>query len=189
MNYIYETPWWLPTGIALLGVILFITGNNRVDKKLRLAGVIVMALAIILAMVSFFLDSPREKVIKRTYALVDSVEARDWNRMSSYLHPNVNFTTLFTDREALVAAARKGAEYSELKQARIISLDATVLPDAIIRTTFRVNTSMREASGLSDWVLEWEKTDAGWVVKNITPEGGPGITGGMLEEAIKSRGK
>ena len=39
MNYIYETPWWLPTGIALLGVILLVTGNNRVDKRLRLAGI------------------------------------------------------------------------------------------------------------------------------------------------------
>ena len=49
MNYIYETPWWLPSGIALLGIILFITGNNRLEKRLRLAGILVVALAVILA--------------------------------------------------------------------------------------------------------------------------------------------
>src|SRR6266581_9667179 len=52
MNYIYETPWWLPTGIALLGVILFVTGNNRLEKRLRIAGIIVIAFAVILALVS-----------------------------------------------------------------------------------------------------------------------------------------
>ncbi|HEV8377584.1 MAG TPA: hypothetical protein VGP99_01950 [Tepidisphaeraceae bacterium] len=187
MNYIYETPWWLPTGIALLGIILFVTGNNRLEKRLRLAGILIVALAIILALVSFFLDSDREKVIKRTNALVESLEARDWNRMATYLHPNVAITT-FTGRDAVVSAARNAAEYSNLRQVRVVSLDATVLPDHI-RSTLRVNTTLRDGTGLTDWALEWEETDAGWVVRNITPEGGPGITGGMLEEQIRSRGR
>src|SRR3954463_10655610 len=142
MNYIYETPWWLPTGIALLGVILFITGNNRAEKRLRLAGIIVIALAVVLAMVSYLLDSPREKVIKRTYALVDSVEKRDWDRMGTYLSPGVAIV-VFDGRDAVVSAAQKAADYSELKQVRIISLDATVLPDQTIRTTLRVTTTLR----------------------------------------------
>lgn len=188
MNYIYETPWWLPTGIALLGIILFVTGNNRVERRLRLAGMIVVALAIVLALVSFLLDSDREKVIKRNYALVDSVEKRDWSAMGTYLHANVAIVT-FNGREVVVNAAKNAAEYSDLKQVRIVTLDATVLPDETIRTTMRVNANMREASGLTDWTLEWEKSDGVWVVRNITPEGGPGITGGVLEEAIRSRGR
>jgi len=188
MNYIYETPWWLPTGIALLGVILFVTGNNRVEKRLRLGGIIIIALAVVLAVVSFFLDSDREKVVKRTYGLVESVEARDWNRMGTYLHQDVAIVT-YTGRDAVVAAARNAAEFSDLRQVRVVSLDAAVLPDDTIRATLRVNTNLRDGVGLTDWVLEWEKTDAGWVVRNITPEGGPGITGGMLEEAIRNRGK
>src|SRR2546426_2283439 len=101
MNYIYETPWWLPTGIALLGIILFVTGNNRLEKRLRLAGIVIVALAVILALVSFFLDSDREKVIKRSNALVESIDARDWSRLATYLHPNVTIVT-FTGREAVV---------------------------------------------------------------------------------------
>src|SRR5687767_12714217 len=185
MNYIYETPWWLPTGIALLGVILFVTGNNRLEKRLRLAGIIVIALAVILAVLSFFLDSDREKVVKRTHGLVNSIEARDWNRMATYLHPNVAVVT-FTGRDAVVNAARNAAEYSNLRQVRVVSLDATVLPDQI-RTTLRVNTTLRDGTGLTDWVLEWEEMDGNWVVHHITPEGGPGITGGALEEYIRNR--
>src|SRR4051794_35028905 len=188
MNYIYETPWWLPTGIALLGVILFVTGNNRLEKRLRLAGIVVIALAVVLAVVSFLLDSDRERVVKRTHGLVESVEARDWNRMGTYLHPNVAIVT-FTGRDAVVAATRNAAEYSDLRQVRVVSLDATELPDETIRATLRVNTNLRDGTGLTDWVLEWEKTDAGGVVRNITPEGGPGITGGMLEDAIRLWGK
>jgi len=188
MNYIYETPWWLPTGIALLGIILFITGNNRLEKRLRIAGIIVIAFAVILALVSYFLDSDREKVVKRTHALVQSVEARDWNRMGDYLHPNVAVSA-FTGREQVVNGTRRAAEYSDLRQARIVSLDATVMPDHIIRVTMRVNGTTRDGSLPTDWTLEWEETDGGWVVRNITPEGGPGITGGMLEEQIRSRGR
>ena len=187
MNYIYETPWWLPTGIALLGVILFVTGNNRLEKRIRLAGIIAVALAVILALVSFLLDSDREKVVKRTYGLVDSVEKGDWSRMATYLHPNVTIV-VYNGRDAVVNAARNAAEYSNLRQVRVVSLDANVLPDQI-RTTLRVNTTLRDGTGLTDWVLEWEELDGSWVVHQITPEGGPGITGGMLEEYIRSRGK
>ena len=187
MNYIYETPWWLPTGIALLGAILFITGNNRVEKRLRLAGILVIALAVILAVVSYFLESPREKVIKRTYALVESVEKRDWDRMGTYLHPNVA-VSVFNGRDAVVTGTRRAAEYSELRQARVMSLDATELPDQI-RVTVRVNGQTRDGSLPTDWTLEWEETEAGWVVRNITPEGGPGIPGGTLDDYIKNRGR
>ena len=144
MNYIYETPWWLPTGIALLGIILFVTGNNRLEKRLRLAGIAVIALAVILALVSYLLDSDREKVIKRTHGLVESVEKRDWARMANYLHPNVTIAT-FSGRDAVVTAAKNAAEYSDLRQVRVISLDATVLPDQIIRATLRVNTRLAES--------------------------------------------
>jgi len=188
MNYIYETPWWLPTGIALLGFILFVTGNNRMEKRLRLAGIIVIALAVILAVASYLLDSDREKVVKRTYGLVESVEKRDWERMKTYLNPNVSLT-VFIGRDALVNAAKNAAEYSDLKQVRVVSLDATVLPDQGIRATLRVTTALRDGTGLTDWVLEWEQVDGVWMVRNITPEGGPGITGGMLEDYIRNRGR
>jgi len=118
MNYIYETPWWLPTGIALLGVILFVTGNNRLEKRLRTGGIVVIALAVILAVVSFLLDSDREKVVKRTNAWVQSVEARDWNRMATYLHPNVAVSVFAAAiRWSTARAGRRNT--SDLRQARV----------------------------------------------------------------------
>jgi len=68
-------------------------------------------------------------------------------------------------------------------------MDATVLPDQIIRVTMRVNGTTRDGSLPDGLTLEWEETDGAWMVRNITPEGGPGIPGGMLEDFIRNRGK
>ena len=188
MNYIYETPWWLPAGIALLGLILFVTGNNRLEKKLKWAGIAAIAFAIGLALLSFFLDSDREKVMKRTRGLVESVNTRDWNRMGIYLHPDVT-VSMWAGRDRVVNAAKSAAESSDLKDVRTASLDATVLPDDTIRAMLRVTATMKDGTSFTDWTLEWEKTDAGWMVKNITPQGGPGISGAMLEDIIRARGR
>jgi hypothetical protein len=188
MNYIYETPWWLPSGIAGLGLILFVTGKNRLEKNLKLAGIIVILFGVGLALLSFFLDSDREKVIKRTRGLVESVNAKDWNKMGVYLHPNVN-VVVWSGRDAVVTAAKTAAENSDLKEVHTTSLDAVVLPDDTIRANLRVTATIRDGTSFSDWTLEWEKTDQGWVARNITPQGGPFITGAMLEDYIRARGK
>jgi len=143
-------------------------------KETETGGIVVIALAVILAVVSFLLDSDREKVVKRTNALVQSVEARDWNRMATYLHPNVA-VSVFAGRDQGGQRHAPGAEYSDLRQARVVSMDATVLPDQIIRVTMRVNGTTRDGLAFrTDWTLEWEETDGAWMVRNITPEGGPG---------------
>jgi hypothetical protein len=188
MNYIYETPWWLPAGIALLGLILLVTGNNRLEKKLKIAGIIVISLGVLLAVASYFLDSEREKVMKKTQALVSSVEARDWNRMKTLLHPNVT-VSVFAGRDRVVEATRTAAEYADVKNVRITSLDATELPDEIIRATLGVHASMKDGASLTNWDVEWEKTDEGWVARNIVPRGGPGISSLMIEEYIRARGR
>jgi hypothetical protein len=188
MNYIYETPWWLPAGIALLGLILFITGNNRLEKKLRTAGIIVIILGIALAVVSFLLDSEREKVVKRTRALVKSVENRDWQAMGSYLHPNVTITFL-SGRERVVDAAKAATEYGNVREVRITGLDTTINPDETIRASIRVYATIREGNSFTDWDLEWEKNDDVWLARNIVPRGGPGITGTMIDDYLRRGGR
>jgi hypothetical protein len=188
VDYIYETPWWLPTGIALLGLILLVTGNNRLEKRLKFAGIGIIILGVLLAVTSYLLDSDREKVVQRTRGLVNSVESRDWKRMETYLHPNVTISK-FSGRDNVVNAARAAAEYSDLRQARVSGVEATVLPDQNITVSLRVNATARDGSGPSDWLLEWEEIDQGWVVRNIVPQGGPGISGAMMEEHIRARGR
>ena len=52
-DLLFDTPWWLPPSIAGAGVVLFVTGNKRVEQKIRLAGLAVICLAVLLAAVSY----------------------------------------------------------------------------------------------------------------------------------------
>src|SRR5437016_2951030 len=89
VNGIYEllfhTPWWLPAGIAVLGVVLFWTGNNRLETRVRTAGLIVIALAVVLGVVSYLVDTDLERAVDRSRDLTRSVEHHDWEKMRSIL--------------------------------------------------------------------------------------------------------
>ena len=123
MNFIYETPWWLPSGFLFLGVVLFVTGNNRLERKLMYGGIAAMAVGILIALVSYLLDSPREMVIKRTRSLVAAMEDREWKAFEQLLHPQVTIVT-WKGRTALTEEAKLYADRYDLKSVSIIRLDA-----------------------------------------------------------------
>src|SRR6476646_3389166 len=97
---LFHTPWWLPVTIAGVGVVLFITGNNRVEAKVRNAGLAIVALAILLVGVSWLVDTDLEKAVKDTKALVRAVNDRDWATMTRLLDP-----------KASLAVANSGTPY------------------------------------------------------------------------------
>src|SRR3954466_15846766 len=104
---LFQTPWWLPVTIGGIGVVLFITGNNRVEAKVRKAGLTIVALAVLLMGVSYFVDTDLEKAVKNTKALVRAVNDRDWPTMTSLLDPKAslavqNSGTPYNDREKIV---------------------------------------------------------------------------------------
>src|SRR5438552_17065971 len=78
VNGIYEllfhTPWWLPAGIVVLGVVLFWTGNNRRETRVRTAGLIVIALAVVLGVGSYLVDTDLERGVGRWRELTCAVE-------------------------------------------------------------------------------------------------------------------
>jgi hypothetical protein len=86
-DLLFDTPWWLLTLIGVSGVALFMSGNSRQNKQLLRGGVGVILLGVLLAVVSYLVDTPREKAIKGTHALVAAAVARDGQTLGSYLHP------------------------------------------------------------------------------------------------------
>ena len=89
---LFETPWWLPSVIVLVGAFLFYTANQRQERKLRNVGVAVTALGIVLALVSWFVDTDQERAVKRTRQLVAAFEKKDWTSLRSLLHPRVSLS-------------------------------------------------------------------------------------------------
>lgn len=188
MNLIYETPWWLPTGIAALGFMLFTTGNKRQEAKVRNGGLGLIGLAVLLAVLSYFLDSPREVVIKRTHALVTAVSNRDWPAMEALLHLEVS-VMIWKGPKEVVEKTKWAAERFELQSIQIASVNAEK-PDPSIKVALQVAAGFKDVSGtITNWALEWEQTDRGWLLVHIDAQGGPMIPESQLNKMLGGEGK
>src|SRR5688572_16181577 len=107
---LFDTPWWFPAVVAAAGIVLFVSGNKRVDNKIRLSGVGVICIAILLTAVSVFIDTPRETAERRSRELVDAFERGDFATMATILHPTtavtVLNTTVYADRDEIIERAK-----------------------------------------------------------------------------------
>src|SRR5437762_12188710 len=89
-DLLFDAPWWLPTGLAAMGIFLFWTGNRRQEAKVRNAGFGLILAAIAVVLLSYFVDTDVEKAVKRSKTLVYSVEKHDWATLRATLDPNVS---------------------------------------------------------------------------------------------------
>jgi hypothetical protein len=168
---LFETPWWLLTLVAIVAIALLVSGNNRQKNQLKLAGFIVLALGIILAAVSFFVDTPREKAIKGTRAFVHAVVERDQNTLRSILHPNASL--LAWNKDDIVYGVKQYADDWGLKDAMITHLDA-VQTDTLVTVDLSVLSTHTGGKVpydtiSSSWQITWIDTGSGWLMKDIRP--------------------
>jgi len=77
MNLLFDTPWWLPTTLAFLGIALFWNGNRRTDAKLRNVGLALLLAAVAVVAVSHFIDTDIERAEKQSKRLVRSVDGAE----------------------------------------------------------------------------------------------------------------
>lgn len=174
-NFIAEIPWWLPTGLAFVGAALFWNGNNRQEAKVKHAGTVLLCLAILVGAVSFFLESDRERVARNTKRIVSATGSGDWATVKALLHPDVRVIA-WVGRDELLKGAKDYADRYDLKDARVGMLN---VPEPIrdsTTATAQVFSNVSEMSNfVTNWDLEWEKTDQGWLLREIRPVGSPFI--------------
>ncbi len=169
---LFDTPWWLPGLVGAVGVILFVTGNKRAENNIRNAGAAVVLLAILLAAVSYFVDTPRETALKRSHELVDAFERADWATMTSILDPTAAVTVLnfpiYSNRDAIMTAAKKAHEQYGFKSVNVLTSSATQADTLITVNVFLL--SEQDALGRtlnSEWQFEWQQTPDGWSLVEI----------------------
>jgi len=172
-DLLFDTPWWLPTSIAVAGVFLFVTGNNRQNFRIRTLGMVVASLALVLAVVSFIVDTDREKSEKGTRALVKAVVARDWTTMQNLMAQRASLAvqaagTVYANRDDIIEGAKMGVEGFGLKVARITSMDSQQ-NQSLVTVTFDALTEQDTVPLMtSTWQMEWQKTADGMKVVRIT---------------------
>ena len=85
MELLFDIPWYIPAGLAAAGVGVFLWANARLRKRERLVGLGIVALAILLTAVSYFVDTPLETVIRQSRLFADAVVAKDRSGMDRLL--------------------------------------------------------------------------------------------------------
>lgn len=171
-DLLFDTPWWLPALIAAVGVVLFVTGNNRLEAKVKYAGLAVLGLAALLTAVSYLVDTPVETAERRSGELVDAFERADWPAMGAILDPTAALSVLnhpiYGNREEILKAAADAHTRYGFKSVNVLSMSAEQA-DTVI-TVGLVLLSQQDALGQtlkSEWQFEFQRTPDGWTLVNV----------------------
>jgi hypothetical protein len=169
-RFFFDTPWWFLAGAVAVAAALLISGNNRQDRPLKIAGLLVLALAILLGVLSYFVDTDIEKVSKRTRLMVDSVQKRDWKSFESLLDPHIHFA-VYDDRASLVEGAKATADRIGLKSVHVTNTQATQDPTSITVNldAISIQDATMDRPMPTSWRLEWQNGPDGWLLVHIDP--------------------
>ena len=187
---LFDTPYWLLGLFAVLGIGLWFSGNARNDKRFQYAGYASLLVALTLALLSYFVDTDREIVIKRTRQIVEAVSKKDTATALKLLHP----LRILADMNRQQIADRIGtaADQFGVTNVRITSLDVTPQPlgeemTAALAATADLANSPYPGGGVpSTWDLTWVKSNNEWLLRDITPKSVPGMDPGNLIGRLQS---
>ena len=173
-DLLFDVPWWLPTILAIIGLALHARGHRRPNRRLREAGAAVVLLAVVWALVSYLVDTPKEICRKQTRELVRSVVARDWKTFDDLLSSSVRF--VFTGsswriegHDTLSSAIKADIEQIDLKSATITAINAAEA-DAAVTVTITVWSNQDFTLDRpidSEWEMEWRQVGSAWKLQEI----------------------
>jgi hypothetical protein len=173
-NFIFHEPWWLLGLVAVGGIITFILGNRRIDKKLQRIGLALLALALLFAGLRFFFPTNAERMEIRTRQLVTAVDSRDWTRLRSLLDPSSvvgsRSHVIAGGAAAIVSMTQRDAEDFNVHSIRIIGMETTQT-DTLITVAIEVFSVQDPTQGRPDtssWQLDYEQSGDQWILDRIT---------------------
>jgi len=170
-DFFFSTPWWVFVVIATLAVFLLVSGNNRQDKPLKLAGLLVIFLGLVLFIVSYVVDTPLEIARRQTSQFVNAVTSRDAATLDRLLHTNASI--LSWNKPDIIYGAKYYADQYGVKSGFITSMDLEEHDSLVVSKIVVLSTheggSMPINTMTSTWELNWWKTPSGWKLKDITP--------------------
>jgi len=171
---LFHTPWWLPTTLIGIGIALFVVGNSRQETRIRFTGMMLLLAAVLLMLVSYFVDTDLERAVKQSKALVRAIEKRDWTTSRNIMDPKTNLRvgstfTVYNNREDIIKGATAGVEQYGLKDVIITSTHADQA-DTVITVDMDVVTEQDATMGrplTSSWEFEWQQSSNGWYLSQI----------------------
>lgn len=170
-DLLFAVPWWIPTLLVIIGLGVWVSGNRRQTLKVRQAGLLIMAVAVGWAVMSYLVDTPKETCQRRTRRLVQAAVDRDWNTLSNLLAPDVELTaagnTAKVDgREVLVSTLKVDVNQIGLKSAVLTGIDAAEDQSGVIVSihVFSDQELTMDRPIDSQWQLTWRETNGHWLL-------------------------
>jgi hypothetical protein len=173
-DLLFATPWWLLGAIVVVGITLFVSGNRRQHTGVRLAGIAVVLLAVVLLLLSHFVETDKEQASRQTREVVTAVQNADWPTLKSLLDPQASLVTvlgtIYKNRDDLIKGAQTAADRYALKSVTIRSLDTTQDNAGITvdLDVFSVQGETLDRPLPSSWRFDWEKSGDAWRLYRIT---------------------
>jgi hypothetical protein len=173
-DFLFDTPWWLPVLIVIIGVVVFVTGNRNQQAGTRNAGAGIVFLAIVIVLLTIFVDTPKKIARRESGQLVQDAVRGDWTNFKTLLEPGVTLrmlgsAPLYANADELTAGAREGTERVHLKEAHIRSLQVAENGDLVTATLQILSEQDDPAAPMIDsaWQFDFEKTGNDWRVHEI----------------------
>jgi hypothetical protein len=170
-DFFFSTPWWVFVVVAAVAVFLLVSGNNRQDKTMKLAGLLVVLAGVILFLVSFFVETPPEITRRQTREFVQAVVGRDSAKLDSLLHANASI--LAWSKQDIIYGSKYYADQYGVKSAFCTSIDIEEHDSLVVSRLTVLSTheggNMPINTMTSTWELNWLQTSNGWKLKDITP--------------------
>jgi hypothetical protein len=176
MHDLLSPPWWLSVLVLIVGVILFYFGNANRKSAVRLAGAVVLLLAVVMFLLGYFVETDLEKTRRLTRELVAAVPAKNWVTMTNLLDPDASLwvasaqSALYSGRDNLVGGAKASADRWTIKSVGITSIKST--PDGSGNILVDIDTMADSDAAMgykapSSWRFTWDKTGDEWHVHKI----------------------
>jgi hypothetical protein len=170
-DLLFDTPWWIPVLIAGIGVVVFMTGNKRVENRVRYAGLAILLLAVVVVVVSYFVETDKEVAERRSRELVDAFEQRDWSKMSSILDPGAIVTvpnaTVYKDRDDIIANAKLAHDRYHFKSVNVLGSHPEQTQTSITVTIKLISEQDVPSMLNSEWQFEWQERAGGWTLVEV----------------------
>lgn len=190
-DLLFDVPWWIPTLLGVIGLVLLVRGNRRQHRRTRNAGAAVLLVAVAWAVVSDLVDTPKEKCQKLARQFVQSVVARDWKTFDALMEPGVAFQFVgsswqISGRDELDGRVRSAADQIGLKSATIMDMQATQT-DQTVSITFKVFSRQEfslDEPIASRWQFDWRQSDGHWRLHQITALEVSGATSEQVEHGL-----
>ncbi|MBC7783581.1 MAG: nuclear transport factor 2 family protein [Burkholderiales bacterium] len=150
-------PWYVPSVVALIAVILLFQGNSRQNKNMKTAGLICSLIAAGILVMATVLESTHEALARKTREIAEAVDKRDWPKFSALLDPEVRFY-FYNGRDQLTKGAEKSAEDIGVKDITIGNIEINEDANAYqVDFTATADLSIASRRAPTNWRFFWTR--------------------------------